>query len=118
MTESTMEKRDILLETLQITPHDRVGGPISTESDVLKSRAPLIRGFIPVAYFAPGLAILLPLGSPDRRLLAAAAVGLASALFGAFILNRTDKHRLRLMITGGGIALTFLHFVLKQFLGK
>ena len=114
-----MEKGRTNLESLRVSARDRVGGSFPaevTESDA--STAWLVRILIPVAYFAPGLAILVPVGSTGRTFLVVAAVGVCSALFAAFFLDRADKHRLRLMLLGGGIALTFLFSVLKPYLGK
>ena len=69
------------------------------------------------AYLAPMLALLVPLPSPDARLMFSAAVGVIVAAFAFFVLDRSQRHRFRLLIYGGCVGAVFLFYSLKSSLG-
>lgn len=110
--------------SIRLSSKDRIepaGQPMRNADDRTQSGSWIIHLSIFCAYFAPPIALLLPLPSLNGSLIAVAITGLGVALFAAFGLDRADRlqrrHRRRLIILGATIGLVFLYSVVKPLLG-
>ena len=103
--------------SFQVTARDRINVELPDEDN--SSGTGAWSGGLPifVAYFAPLLGFAVPFQSPNARMSVVAVLMLCSALYAWFVVDRSSRHRIRLLIAGFTGAGTFLFFVAKQAFG-